>query len=155
MIVGVCGACWLQWSMDRWLCDVPRDLWAGDSLLLWNCWKCFQRSLGTLAQPRGRPRSPESATQLTGCERQVSWSRGRRGGSAEWSVGSGECLGVRECGREQAIASRGKEHEYLATTNDCLPGREQGSGAGSCVSTAAGADHLLPEWGSGQSIIHS
>jgi hypothetical protein len=46
--------------------DVPADLWTRDSLLLWwNCWKCFQRSLGTLAQPRGRPRSPESATQLT------------------------------------------------------------------------------------------
>ena len=47
-----------------------------------------------------------------------------------------------------------EEHEYLATTNDCLPAREQGSGAGSCVSSA-GAGHLLPEWGSGQSIIHS
>jgi hypothetical protein len=65
--------------------DVPADLWVRDSLLLWwNCWKCFQRSLGTLAQPRGRPRSPESATQLTRVRETAvldnRYDGGRRGG---------------------------------------------------------------------------
>lgn len=54
-----------------------------------------KESLGTLAQPRGRPRSPESATQLTGYARDrclgagadtrmVSGQRDRRGWVIEW-----------------------------------------------------------------------
>ena len=42
-------------------------------------------SLGTLAQPRGRPRSPESATQLTGDARDRCL-----GGVADKSVVSGQ-----------------------------------------------------------------
>lgn len=81
-------------------------------------------SLGTLAQPRGRPRSPESATQLTGDARDrclgagadtriVSGQRDREG-----DEGSSRCV-------QQANNwdLKDEEDEYLATSNDCLPAR--------------------------------
>lgn len=90
----------MQWSMDRWLCDVPADLWTGDSLLLWNCWKCFPESQREPRNACTASRQAEIAGKCHSadglCERQVSWSRGGYE-DREWSEGSqrvGDRVGV-------------------------------------------------------------
>lgn len=98
-----------------------------------------KESLGTLAQPRGRPRSPESATQLTGCARDRCLGAG-----ADTRMVSGQrdrdrvggCMRV-QSGQQLGVRSR-KTNIWQQQMIVCRHAREQGSGAlkGSCVSSA-------------------
>ena len=99
-----------------------------------------RESLGTLAQPRGRPRSPESATQLTGYARDRCLGAGadtRLLSGQRDRVRVGDRVGVRIADNNNwESRSRRKTNSWQQQMIVCRHAREQGSGAGygSCVS---------------------